>query len=63
MALWAGADKSGPIGYRRREYAELSLISRCRTGRRGLDDRWIFSCFLFLIRNGLRWRDALAEYG
>jgi transposase len=28
-----------------------------------VDDRRIISGIIFVIRNGLRWRDALAEYG
>ena len=28
-----------------------------------VDDRRIISCIIFVIRNGLRWRDAPAAYG
>lgn len=28
-----------------------------------VDDRWIISGILFVIKNGLRWRDAPADYG
>ena len=28
-----------------------------------VDDRWIISGIIFVIRNGLRWRDASKEYG
>ena len=28
-----------------------------------VDDRWVFSGIIVVIRNGLRWRDAPAEYG
>ena len=28
-----------------------------------VDDRRVISGIIFVIRNGLRWRDALAEYG
>lgn len=28
-----------------------------------VDDRWILSGIIFVIKNGLRWRDALAGYG
>ena len=29
----------------------------------GVDDRRVISGIVFVIRNGLRWRDAPAEYG
>jgi putative transposase len=35
---------------------------RCRTASR-VDDRRIVSAIVFVIRNGLRWRDAPGEYG
>jgi putative transposase len=35
---------------------------RCRTASR-VDDRRIVSAIVFVIRNGLRWRDAPWEYG
>jgi len=41
----------------------LSHIFRCRTGVPRVDDRRIISGIIFVIRNGLRWRDAPAEYG
>ena len=28
-----------------------------------VDDRWVISGIIFVIRNGLRWRDAPREYG
>ena len=28
-----------------------------------VDDRWVLSGIIFINRNGLRWRDAPAEYG
>jgi putative transposase len=28
-----------------------------------VDDRWIVSAIVFVIKNGLRWRDAPPEYG
>jgi putative transposase len=37
-------------------HSPLSLVPR-------VDDRWIVSSIIFVIRNGLRWRDARAEYG
>lgn len=36
---------------------------RCRTGVPRVDDRRIVSGIIFVIRNGLRWRDAPADYG
>ncbi len=32
-------------------------------GRPRVDDRWVLSGIIFVNRNGLRWRDAPAEYG
>jgi len=32
-------------------------------GVRRVDDRRVISGIIFVIRNGLRWRDAPAEYG
>jgi putative transposase len=28
-----------------------------------VDDRWVMSGIIFVIRNGLRWRDAPTDYG
>jgi transposase len=28
-----------------------------------VDDRWFVSAFVFVIKNGLRWRDAPGAYG
>jgi putative transposase len=50
------------VGYRRRRCAGSSPIFRCRTACR-VDDRRIVSGIIFVIRDGLRWRDAPAEYG
>ena len=41
----------------------MSRISRYRTGFPRGDDRRVISGIIFVIRNGLRWRDAPAEYG
>ena len=41
----------------------LSGIFRCRTGSPEVDDRRIVSAIVFVIKNGLRWRDAPPEYG
>jgi transposase len=41
----------------------LSHIFHCRTGFRRVDACRIISGIIFVIRNGLRWRDAPAEYG
>ena len=32
-------------------------------GKPRVDDRRVLSAIIFVNRNGLRWRDALAEYG
>ena len=50
-------------GCRRRRCAGSSRTSPCRTGVPRVDDRRIISGIIFVIRNGLRWRDAPAEYG
>jgi transposase len=40
-----------------------SPISRCRAGCHGVDERWVISWIIFVIRNGLRWRDTPTEDG
>lgn len=39
------------------------LIWLSATQMRRIEDRRIISGIIFAIRNGLRWRDAPAEYG
>jgi putative transposase len=41
----------------------LCGIFRCRMASRGVDDRRIVSAIVFVIKNGLRWRDAPPGYG
>jgi transposase len=46
--------------------AQMRLISPCFPLSHGVprvDDRRIISGIIFVIRNGLRWRDAPKEYG
>jgi putative transposase len=46
--------------------AQMRLISPCFPLSHGIprvDDRRIISGIIFVIRNGLRWRDAPKEYG
>jgi transposase len=46
--------------------AQMRLISSCFPLSHGIprvDDRRIISGIIFVIRNGLRWRDAPKEYG
>jgi putative transposase len=50
-------------GCRRRRCAGLSRVFRCHMALRGVDDRRVISGIVFVIRNGLRWRDAPKEYG
>ena len=53
-AIWSG--------YRRRRCAASSPIFLSRMGCPRVDDRRIISGIIFVIRNGLRWRDAPATY-
>ena len=46
------------------EWARIEpLLPRGRKGAHRVDDRRVISGIIFVIRNGLRWRDAPAEYG
>ena len=46
------------------EWARIEpLLPRGRRGAHRVDDRRVISGIIFVIRNGLRWRDAPADYG
>ena len=47
----------------RRRCAGSSRIFRLSHGIARVDDRRVISGIIFVIRNGLRWRDAPREYG
>jgi putative transposase len=43
--------------------AQMRRIERYFPRSHGVDDRRIVSAIVFVIKNGLRWRDAPREYG
>ena len=45
------------------ELARLEPYFSKSHGGPPVDDRWVLSGIIFINRNGLRWRDAPAEYG
>ena len=46
------------------EWARIQpLLPQGRRGAHRVDDRRVISGIVFVIRNGLRWRDAPREYG
>ncbi len=45
------------------QMAKLSLFFPKSHGKLRVDDRRVLSGIIFINRNGLRWRDAPAEYG
>jgi transposase len=49
--------------FRKRRRARIELYLPLSYGIPRVDDRRVISGIVFLIRNGLRWRDASSDYG
>ena len=45
------------------QMAKLEPFFPKPNGKPRVDDKWVLSGIIFINRNGLRWRDAPAEYG
>ena len=66
MIHWRGKESSPWLIYfcsPRRRCAGSNGFSHCRMAFRRVDDRRIISGIVFVIKNGLHWRDAPRAYG